>query len=50
MMHGVVYAFSSKGEKYLEAFNAVLAANTEGNMDALLDAVSEAFDGRTPYE
>ena len=29
MMHGVVYAFSSKGEKYLEAFNAVLAANTD---------------------
>ena len=29
MMHGVVYAFSSKGEKYLEAFNTVLAANTD---------------------
>ena len=28
-MHGVVYAFSSKGETYLESFNKVLAANTD---------------------
>lgn len=29
LLSGVVYAFSSKGEKYLEAFNAVLATNTD---------------------
>ena len=28
MMHGVVYAFSSKGEIYLKSFNKVLATNT----------------------
>lgn len=28
-MHGVVYAFSSKGDRYLESFNRVLAANTD---------------------
>ena len=27
----------------------VLAANTEENLDALLDTVSDAFGGRTPY-
>ena len=27
----------------------VLAANTEENLDTLLDTVSDAFDGRTPY-
>ena len=38
------------GDVRFDRPSPVLAANTERNMDALLDAVSEAFGGRTPYE
>ena len=37
------------GDVRFDRPSPVLAANTERNMDALLDAVSEAFGGRTPY-
>lgn len=38
------------GDVRFDRPSPVLAANTEDNMEALLDAVSEAFGGRTPYE
>ena len=37
------------GDVRFDGPSPVLAANTEDNMEVLLETVSEAFDGRTPY-
>ena len=37
------------GDVRFDGPSPVLAANTEENMGILLETVSEAFDGRTPY-